>query len=133
MSRATNVELFHRVTAALNRGDVEYAVRHSTEDVVVIAARSAVEGRFVGHEGLRKFFADNATNFEVFQTRYDDVRDLGEDRVLAIGTIHIRGRGAGVEMDVPVAGIATYREGKLCRWEDFRERRAAFEAAGLAE
>jgi ketosteroid isomerase-like protein len=128
-----NVEMFHRGTAAINRGDVEYAVRHSTEDVVLIAARTAVEGPFVGHEGLRKFFVDNAMNFEVFQARYDDVRDLGEDRVLAIGTIHIRGRGAGVETDVPVAGIATYREGKLSRWEDFRERRAALKAAGLAE
>jgi ketosteroid isomerase-like protein len=128
-----NVELFHRVTAALNRGDVEYAVRHSTEDVVLIAARSAVEGTFVGHDGLRKFFADTAANFEVFQARYDDVRDLGGERVLAIGTIHIRGRGAGVESDVPVAGIATYREGKLSRWEDFRERRAALKAAGLEE
>ena len=128
-----NVEAFHRGTVALNRCDVEYAVRHSTEDVVFIAARSAVEGTFVGHEGLRKFFADNAANFEVFQARYDDVRDLGEDRVLAIGTIHIRGRGAGVETDVPVAGIATYREGKLSRWEDFRERRLALKAVGLAE
>ena len=128
-----NVELFHRVAAALNRGDVEYAVRHSTEDVVLIAARSALEGAFVGHDGLRKFFADTATNFEVLQARYDDVRDLGEERVLAIGTIHIRGRGAGVETDVPVAGIATYREGKLSRWEDYRERRAALKAAGLEE
>ena len=128
-----NVELFHRVNAAINRGDVEYAVGHSTEDVVIIAARSAVEGPFVGHEGVRKFFADNATNFEVFQGRYDDVRDLGDGRVLAIGTIHIRGRGAGVETDIPVAGIATYREGKLSRWEDFRERRLALKAVGLAE
>lgn len=128
-----NVELFHRMNAALNRGDLEYAVQHSTEDVVVLAARSAVEGAFVGHEGLRKFFADNAANFEVFQGRYDDVRDLGEDRVLAIGTIHIRGRGAGVETDIPVAGIATYREGKLSRWEDFRERRAVLKALGLTE
>jgi ketosteroid isomerase-like protein len=128
-----NVELFHRVNAAINRGDVEYAVGHSTEDVVIIAARSAVEGPFVGHEGVRKFFADSATNFEVFQARYDDVRDLGEDRVLAIGTIHIRGRGAGVETDIPVAGIATYRGGKLSRWEDFRERRAALKAVGLEE
>jgi len=130
---AENVELFHRVNAAVNRGDVEWAVRHSTEDVVIVAARSAVEGAFVGHEGVRKFFADNATNFDVFLGRYDDVRDIGEDRVLAIGTIHIRGRGAGVETDIPAAGIATYRDGKLTRWEDFRERRLALKAVGLAE
>ncbi|HMD57854.1 MAG TPA: nuclear transport factor 2 family protein [Solirubrobacteraceae bacterium] len=127
-----NVELFRRATA-INRCDVEYAVRHSTEDVVIIAARSAVEGPFVGHEGVRKFFADNATNFDVFQVRYDDVRDLGEDRVLAMGTIHIRGRGGGVETDIPVAGIATYRDRKLSRWDDFRERRLALKAVGLAE
>jgi ketosteroid isomerase-like protein len=128
-----NVELFLRANAAINRGDVEYAIRHSTEDVVIIAARSAVEGNFVGHEGVRKFFADNAANFELFHVRIDDVRDLDGDRVLGIGTIHIRGRGGGVETDIPMAGIATYRDGKLSRWEDFRERRAALEAVGLAE
>ena len=132
MSHA-NVELFHRVNAAINRGDVEYVVRNSTEDVVIIAARSAVEGPFVGHEGLRKFFADNAANFELFQPHYSDVRDLGNDRVLAIGTIHIRGRGGGVETDIPVAGIATSRDGKLSRWQDFRERRLALNAVGLAD
>jgi hypothetical protein len=41
--------------------------------------------------------------------------------------------GSGVETDFPVAGIATYREGKLVRWEDFRERHLALEAAGLRE
>jgi ketosteroid isomerase-like protein len=128
-----NVELFHRANAALNRGDVEYMVRHSTEDVVIIAARSAIERPFVGHDGVRKFAADNTESFELFEGHYDDVRDLGDDRVLAIGTIHIRGRGGGVETDIPAAGIATFRDGKLSRWEDFRDRRPALEAAGLEE
>jgi hypothetical protein len=69
----------------------------------------------------------------VFQVRLDEVRDLGEVRVLVLGAVHIRGRGAGVETDVPMAGIATYRERKLSRWEDFREGRAALEAVGLSE
>src|SRR6476619_3297041 len=112
-----NVEIVRGITRAVNHGDVDYVIRHTTEDVVIVAARSAVEGAFVGHEGVRKFFADNATNFDVFLGRYDDVRDIGEDRVLAIGTIHIRGRGAGVETDITVAGIATYRGGKLSRRE----------------
>jgi hypothetical protein len=53
-----NVDLFHRLNAAVDRGDVEYAIRHSTHDVLIIAGRSAVEGTFVGHDGMRKFFAD---------------------------------------------------------------------------
>jgi ketosteroid isomerase-like protein len=128
-----NVERFHRTNAAVNRGDVEYLVRHSTEDVVVIAARSDIEGPFVGHDGLRGFAADNTENFELYEGHYDDVRDLGDDRVLAIGTIHIRGGGGGVETDIQAAGIATFRDGKLSRWDFFRDRRRALQAAGLAE
>src|SRR2546423_15641975 len=76
--------------------------------------------------------ADNQENFERFEPDYRDVRDLG-DRVLAIGTIRVRGRGSGVETDIPAAGIATFNEdGRLVRWEDFRERHLALEAAGLA-
>jgi len=117
---------------ALRRGDVEAILDTVSEDVVFIAARSAVEGAYHGHGGLRRFVADNAENFELFEPRYDDVRDLG-DRVLAFGRFRIRARGSGVETTFPVAGIATYRDGKLVRWEDFRERRLALEAAGLSE
>ena len=130
---AENVEVARRMMQAVSRGDIDSAIRHTTEDVVIIAARSAVEGPFVGHEGVRKFFADNAENFEVFQLHEDDVRELGDDRVVQTGTIHIRGRGGGVETDIPFAGITTFRDGKASRWEDFRERRLALEAAGLAE
>jgi len=47
--------------------------------------------------------------------------------------IHIRVRGSALETDIPVAGIFTFKQGKLVRWEDFRERRIAVEAAGLSE
>ena len=128
-----NVEASDRIVRAINRGDVEEVVRHSTEDFVMIAGRSAVEGSFVGHEGIRKFFADNAENFELFQLHVDDVQDLGDERVLSIGTIHVRGRRGGVETDTPFAGVTTFRDGKVSRWEDFRERRRALEAVGLSE
>ena len=127
-----NVERFREGIDAMRRGDVEWILDGVSEDVVWIAARSAVEGSYHGHEGLRRFLADNAENFEMFEPRFDEMRDLGE-RVLAFGRFRIRARGSGVETDFPVAGIATYRDGKLVRWEDFRERRLALEAAGLSE
>ncbi len=55
------------------------------------------------------------------------------DRILAFGSFRIRARGSGVDTHFPVAGIATFHDGKLVRWEDFRERRLALEAAGLSE
>jgi len=108
-------------------------LRWVDEEAVLLAARSAVEGAYRGHDGLRRFMADNQENFEKFEPDYPEVHDLG-DRVLAIGTIHVRGRGSGVETDIPAAGIATFNEdGRLVRWEDVRERHLALEAAGLAE
>ena len=131
MSRE-NVDLFWEGNDAMRRGDVEGILDRVSEEVVWIAARTSVEGAYHGHEGIRRFLADNAENFEIFEPNFDEVRDLG-DRVLAFGRFRIRARGSGVETSFPVAGIATYREGKLVGWEDFRERRLALEAAGLSE
>ncbi len=128
-----NVEAFLEINEALRRGDVEAVLRRVDEEGVFLAARSAVEGAYRGHDGARRFMADNSENFEKFEPDYPDVRDLG-DRVLAIGTIRVRGRGSGLETDIPAAGVATFnKEGRLVRWEDFRERHLALEAVGLRE
>ena len=131
MSRE-NVKAFRQGMEAINSADVDAALRVVAEDVVMRAARSGVEGEYRGFDGIRRFFADTADNFDVFRLDYSDVRDLG-DRVLAIGTIHIRAKGSGVETDIPTAGVATFRDGKMTGWEDFRERRIALKAVGLSE
>src|SRR6476620_2738198 len=116
-----NVEAFLEINEALGRGDVEAVLRRVNEEGAFLAARSAVEGAYRGLDGVRRFMADNSENFEKFVPDYPDVRDLG-DRVLAIGTIRVRGRGSGVETDIPAAGVATFNEeGMLVRSEGFRE------------
>ena len=92
-------------------------------------ARSSVTQ---AHAGVRRFLADTAETFELFRPAYADIRDLG-DRVLAIGSIRVRGRGSGVDTDIPTAGIAEYRAGLLWRWKDYGEARLALEASGLRE
>jgi ketosteroid isomerase-like protein len=116
---------------AVNRRDIAYLIHHTTEDFVMIPGRSAVEGSFVGQEGIRAFFADNAENFELFELRADEVRAVADDRVLVTGNVHVRSRGGGVELDIPYAAVTTFRDGKASRWEDFRERRLALKAVGL--
>jgi uncharacterized protein len=128
----SNVEAFKEVIKAVNRGDVEGVLHVADDDIVMLAARSPVEGPYRGHDGLRAWFADNVENFEVFRVDIRELRDLG-DQVLAIGTMHIRGRGSGVETDITTAGIASFAQGKLAKWEEFRERGLALEAAGLRE
>jgi len=131
MSQA-NVDAFLTAIDASNRGEPESALVFVSEDVVFLPARSAVEGGYLGHDGVRRFWADNAENFEVFEAEFTDVRDLG-DRVLAIGTVHVRGRGGGVDITIPTAAVATFEDGRMTRWEDFRDRALALEAVGLRE
>jgi ketosteroid isomerase-like protein len=126
-----NVEIVEQLGRSVNRGDVEGVVRLCSEAVVFVAARSAIEGPYVGHEGMRKFFADTAENFQRFQLSTSDLRDLG-DQVLVIGTVHVQGR-SGVPTDVPSSGIVTLEEGKITRWQDYGDRRDALKAVGLAE
>ena len=127
-----NVETFRRGADAIERGDVEAALRLCHPDGVMQPLRAATEGAFVGLEGMRQFFADTAETFEIFRLDYTDIRDLG-DRVLAIGSIRVRGRGSGVETNIPTAAIAQYRDGLLWRFKDYGEARLALEAAGLEE
>lgn len=125
-----NTDAFRRLCEAMNRGDLDGALRESAADVVFVPARSALQGEYRGHEGLRKFWADNDENFDLFRVDFDDVRDRG-DRVVALGSIHVRARAGGVETDIPFAGVASFRAGKLASWRDYRDPRLALEAAGL--
>jgi len=128
-----NVDAFRRGAEAANRGDVDAAVDECHSEVVLEPRRAATEGAYVGHSGIRRFFADTATTFELFQVDYTDVRDIGGNRVLAIGTIRVRGAGSGVETDIPTAVIVEYRDGLTSRFKDYGETKLALEAAGLSE
>ena len=129
-----NVEAFRRATDALEHGEFDDALIEEIIDpeVVFEPLRAPVSGTYRGYEGIRQFLADTAESFDVFRFDRPEIRDLG-DRVLAIGTLHIRAAQGGPETDVPTAGIATYREGRLIHWKDFGDREKALEAAGLSE
>ena len=129
---AENVKSFLRGSAAIGHGDLEAALAVIHPEVALESQRSATEGVYRGHEGIREFMADTAQTFDLFRPEYTDVRDLGE-RVLAIGSIRVRGKGSGVETDVPTAAVAEFREGLLWRFKDYVEPRLALEAAELRE
>jgi ketosteroid isomerase-like protein len=116
---------------ALNLGKLEAALEMADPEVVFEPLRSPVSGAYHGHDGIRAFFADTVEMFDRFQVEYSEVKDLGDGRVLAIGTMRARVKRGGVETEVQSAGIATFRDGRLLRWKDYGDRAAALEAAGL--
>ncbi len=129
MSASTDV--FIHGAELVSRGDVEALLEINDEEIELEPRRAATEGTFRGHDGIRRFFADTRESFDRFELDYTDVRDLGDGRVLGLGVIHIRGRGSGVETDVPTAVIATFREGRMTHFKDYGEHSDALAAAGL--
>ena len=124
------VDIFRRGTEAINAGGLELESIHP--EVVFEPLRSRTEGAFVGHEGMHRFMADTEDMFEVFHASYPDVRDLG-DRVLAIGSIRMRGKVSGVETDVLSAVVAEFRDGLVWRFKDYGDARSALRAAGVRD
>ena len=131
MSQA-NVDVFLRSAEAVSRNDVEGVLATMDPEVEFIPQRAPVQGAYRGHADLRRFLEDNEETFEVFEWRPLEVRDLG-DRVLGIGALHIRGKGSGVDTEVPSAVVATFKAGLVVHFKDHVERAAAFEAVGLSQ
>ena len=129
----SNVDVLHRAVEAINTGDADAAVSVTHPEAVLEPLRAATEGAFVGHEGARKFIADTAETFDIFRLEVHEVRDLGENRLLFVGMITVRGRGSGVEAPIPAAAIAEFRDGLLWHYHDYGDARRALEAAGLSE
>jgi ketosteroid isomerase-like protein len=125
-----NVAAFLESAGCASRGDWEAVITYTHPDVEFIPQRAPVQAGWHGHEGLRKFGEDNRETFDLFQVDYPDVRDLG-DKVLAIGTIRIRGKASGLETEFPSTVVTEWRDGKMTRFEDFGDERKALEAVGL--
>ena len=129
MDTHEHIQLFLRGNDAINRLDVEVVLALVDENTVFEPLRSQTEGAFIGVEGMRRFLADTAEAFDLFKATYPDIRDVGDGRLLAIGTIRIRGRESRVETDVTTAAVVQFRDGILVHYKDYGDPRLARQAA----
>jgi len=122
------------LTDAFHRRDIDAFVELTTSDfewVPVFAAR--LEGDvYRGREGVERFLREVGETWEEFRPVPEDYRDLG-DRVLALGRLRTRGRGSGVPIDAPWAGILDFRGVKISRIRTYLDHDEALRAAGLVE
>ncbi len=87
---------------------------------------------YSGHAGVRDFFREFGESFDQLYWEYPDVRDLG-DRLLAIGTFRARGRGSGIEAEVPLGVVVTFEDGLVSVVWSTDDPDEALKLAGLSE
>jgi ketosteroid isomerase-like protein len=69
----------------------------------------------------------------VWRLRLDDVREVG-NTVIAVGSVHGRGSGSGIEFDQPSAIVAAFgSDHRITRARIYADVDAALEAVGLEE
>src|SRR5918999_1216473 len=103
--------LFAAAARAINQGELDELNRLLDPEVDWIPINAALEGTsYRGHEGVRRWIEDMNHDWDFFEARPEDFRDLGDDRVLAFGTWRARGRGSGVELtSQPAAWLVDLR------------------------
>jgi ketosteroid isomerase-like protein len=129
-----NVEVVERLAPAFNRRDLPAFLDLLAPEVEWVPLLAVLEGRvYRGHEEVRQWIEDLATDWEFFEVYYDELHDLC-DQVLALGGWRGRGRASGVELgDRPATWLMNLKDGKVARLQTFTDRAEALEAVGPRE
>ena len=84
-----------------------------------------------GPVAVRRYMQDWIDTFDDFCVVVEELRDVGDDRVLAIQRLKGRAKLSGIEIDIRYAGVSTVRDGKVVRGREYLSVEDALEAVGL--
>ena len=131
MSEESREELVRREFARWNAGEREIDPQVLHHDLVFHSGLT--NATYHGHDGLRRWMAEVDDQFEEWQSFIDELRDVAEERLLVLGTIHLQGRASGVEFDQPMAWLLTFAGDQVTEIKTIPDHAQALEAAGLSE
>jgi ketosteroid isomerase-like protein len=129
-----NIELVRSVFEAFTSRDIDAMLELIAPEMEFWGptASFARQGEaYVGHEGMRQYFADVGRVWRTLEVVPHDFRDLG-DRVLVFGRVYARGEG-GYISDSPTQWLWRVAGGRVVWGRVFTNRADALAAAGLHE
>jgi ketosteroid isomerase-like protein len=120
-----------RIYAARLRGDVDALLAELDPDVEWHPHLATLGGRAVrGHDGVREYLASLAEEWDDFRQEIEQVLDAGDEVVVFLNT-YGRGRASGVEIELQVAHVLQFEDGKCVKSVTYLDRAEALNAAGL--
>jgi ketosteroid isomerase-like protein len=128
---AENVEIVRRAFAYEVYGLGDRAEAEAIFDPYVVM-NPTEEGPSYGLDAIRDNFAHWKAAWEELDVTIEELIDAG-DRVFLTAHHRGRGRGSGVEVDTRLYSVYTLSNGQVLRADEYAERDAALEAAGLRE
>src|SRR5436190_5279108 len=129
-----NVELLRRVLDAYNARDIEAFIAYCDPSIELHSAFAAVGGAvYHGLDGLRRWHRDFEDIWgDEIRAEPEAYFDLGE-HTLVFHVLHGRGRHSGVEVAMPNAFVAKWRDGMIVYIEAYAHREDALTDLGVSE
>ena len=130
-----NVEIVRRIYAEWERGNFAAAVEWFDPEITFETFMPDASENVIAH-GLVEIDAFTRTWFSQwrnYRVLADEVREVGDDKVLVAGRQAATGRHSGAEVESPGFTVWTFRRGKVIKLLAHYDREKALEAAGLSE
>jgi ketosteroid isomerase-like protein len=122
-------ELISLLTERWNAGDVDSIFELYTEDAEIRTGPHWPEvTTYRGREAIRETTREWASMWDRLQIEVDTLEEFG-DKLVATGAWRMRGAASGVDGEMPIFILFTFREGKIAVLEWFADRETAVAAA----
>ena len=129
-----NVEIVQGGFSALARGEFESFFSVLDDRVEWVNPPYAVEpGTRRGTAAFREALGRMRASFGGIRLEVDEVVAAGENLVVVTGRWTGEGTSSGVRLENPFSSALTLRNGKVVRYEWFREKAEALAAAGRSQ
>ena len=132
---AENVDVVRQGWDAWQRGDLPGVFAMFDDEIVwdTTHFRAWPESAYHGVEGVQRFLTEWLEVWDEYEVDVEQVVGAPDGRVLSIVTQRGKGRDSGLPMQMEMAQIATVRDGKILRFDNYDDRAEARKAAGLRE
>jgi ketosteroid isomerase-like protein len=129
-----NLECVRTLLSAYDRAEYEAALEALDPEIEWHVPPGVAIGQEVyrGRDEVQRGFAEWFGAWDTYRFEPEELLDHG-DHVFVGGMQIARGRGSGVEVNLPTFHVFTLRAGKVTRHRSYRDRTEALEAAGLSE
>jgi ketosteroid isomerase-like protein len=129
-----NMEIVRRAYEAFSRAGLDGLLEHFHPDAEydITAAIGPFAGMYYGQAAIRNFLADYFETWEYVRMEPEDIIDVGEDHVVVLLRMYMRGKGSGVEVEAQTNNVWTLRDGKAVRMAVYNNRAEALQAAGVS-
>jgi ketosteroid isomerase-like protein len=134
MSRE-NIDVVGEAWDAWLRGDLPGLFRHFDPEIVWDTShfRDWPEAAYHGIDGVERFLNEWLRVWDDYEVGVDDTLLAPDGRVVSLIWHRGRGRSSRLAMEMKMAQVATLRDGKVIRLDNYDDRSEALEATGLRE